>query len=89
MTAMDVAMPGLCGCGRYRSLAHSCEFRPTPMRLCECGEWTYAAECGGECRLPEPPPWPATTLRVPILVDCDVAWLAEQTMLADRIAVAP
>lgn len=35
------------------------------IRVCECGEWTYASVCGGPCRLPEPPPMPATAVTAP------------------------
>jgi hypothetical protein len=26
--------------------------RVDPLRLCECGEWTYSPVCGGPCRRP-------------------------------------
>lgn len=56
MTTVDTIALGTCGCGRIASEPHTCEMRRGPLRVCECGEWTYAQVCGNPCRQPEPPP---------------------------------
>lgn len=35
------------------------------LRECECGEWTYAAECGRPCRQPAPVQVPAEAVAAP------------------------
>lgn len=90
MTTMDVAMPGTRGCGEIASKPHVCEDRPArQMPVCPvCREFTRDPELC-EHRMPEPPPWPANTIRVPVPaepVDRDVVWLHRQTVLAADMA---